>query len=280
MRAGQQTYGNMRPKVNFHYSREKFMSQAELHIKKAENTMRPSGRQPDELRPVSIERNFTRHAEGSVLISCGATRVLCTASVEERVPPFLRGKGEGWVTAEYGMLPRSTGSRMRREASAGKQGGRTLEIQRLIGRCMRAVVDRAALGERTITLDCDVLQADGGTRTASITGAYVALIDACRWLKKEGHIKSDPVHGQVAAVSVGIFKNTAVLDLDYPEDSNAETDMNVVMNDGGAFIEVQGTAEGHAFRRDELDAMLSLAEKGIRELMAAQADALADALES
>ena len=236
--------------------------------------MRPSGRQPDELRPVSIERNFTRHAEGSVLISCGATRVLCTASVEDRVPPFLRGKGEGWVTAEYGMLPRSTGSRMRREASAGKQGGRTLEIQRLIGRSMRAVVDRVALGERTITLDCDVLQADGGTRTASITGAYVALIDACRWLQKEGHIRSDPVHGQIAAVSVGIFASTPVLDLDYPEDSNAETDMNVVMNDGGAFIEVQGTAEGHAFRRDELDTMLGLAEKGIRELMAAQSLAL------
>jgi ribonuclease PH len=236
--------------------------------------MRPSGRQPDELRPVIIERQYTRHAEGSVLIACGATRVLCTASVEERIPPFLRGKGEGWVTAEYGMLPRSTGSRMRREASAGKQGGRTLEIQRLIGRSMRSVVDRAALGERTITLDCDVLQADGGTRTASITGAYVALKDACNWLQKRGHIKSDPIHGQIAAVSVGIFENTPVLDLDYPEDSNAETDMNVVMNDGGAFIEVQGTAEGHAFRREELDIMLSLAEKGIRELMAAQSIAL------
>ena len=178
------------------------------------------------------------------------------------------------MTAEYGMLPRSTNSRMRREASAGKQGGRTLEIQRLIGRSMRAVVNRAALGERTITLDCDVLQADGGTRTASITGAYVALTDACRWLKKKGHIKSDPMFGQVAAVSVGIFGDEPVLDLDYPEDSNAETDMNVVMNDGGAFIEVQGTAEGHAFRRDELDAMLALAEKGIRELMAAQNAAL------
>ena len=236
--------------------------------------MRPSGRQPDELRPVTIERNYTRHAEGSVLISCGATRVLCTASVEERVPHFLRGRGEGWVTAEYGMLPRSTGSRMRREASAGKQGGRTLEIQRLIGRSMRAVVDRAALGERTITLDCDVLQADGGTRTAAITGAYVALIDACRWLRTKDLIKSDPVHGQVAAVSVGIYENVPVLDLDYPEDSNAETDMNVVMNDGGAFIEVQGTAEGHAFRRDELDVMLALAEKGIRELFLAQSDAL------
>jgi ribonuclease PH len=236
--------------------------------------MRPSGRQADELRPVSIERHYTKHAEGSVLIACGATRVLCTASVEERLPAFLRGKGEGWVTAEYGMLPRSTDSRMRREASAGKQGGRTLEIQRLIGRSMRAVVNRAALGERTITLDCDVLQADGGTRTASITGAYVALTDACRWLQAKGKIDSFPIHGQVAAVSVGIFGDTPVLDLDYPEDSNAETDMNVVMNDGGAFIEVQGTAEGHAFRRDELDVMLGLAEKGIRELMAAQSAAL------
>ena len=236
--------------------------------------MRPSGRQADELRSVSIERQFTKHAEGSVLISCGGTRVLCTASIEERVPTFLRGKGEGWVTAEYGMLPRSTGSRMRREASVGKQGGRTLEIQRLIGRSMRAVVDRAALGERTITLDCDVIQADGGTRTASITGAFVALKDACNYLRNQGNIKDDPVHGQVAAVSVGIFENTPVLDLDYSEDSNAETDMNVVMNDGGAFIELQGTAEGHAFRRDELDAMLALAEKGIRELMAAQTVAL------
>jgi ribonuclease PH len=237
--------------------------------------MRPSGRQPDELRPVQIKRNFTRHAEGSVLISCGETRVLCTASVEDRVPGFLRGKGEGWVTAEYGMLPRSTGSRMRREASTGRQGGRTLEIQRLIGRSMRAVMDRAALGERTITLDCDVLQADGGTRTASITGAYVALADACNWLLQSGLIENNPLHGQVAAVSVGIYENTPLLDLDYPEDSNAETDMNVVMNDGGGFIEVQGTAEGHAFRRSELDTLLTLAEKGIRDLMAAQASALA-----
>lgn len=236
--------------------------------------MRPSGRQPDELRNISIQRNFTRHAEGSVLISCGDTRVLCTASVEERVPNFLRGKGEGWVTAEYGMLPRSTGSRMRREASSGKQGGRTLEIQRLIGRSMRAIVDRQALGERTITLDCDVLQADGGTRTASITGAYVALADACNYLLEKGSIRKNPLHGQVAAVSVGIFSSMPVLDLDYPEDSTAETDMNVVMNDGGAFIEVQGTAEGHAFRRSELDQMLELAEKGIRELMTAQLKAL------
>ena len=237
--------------------------------------MRPSGRAPEELRNIVIKRNFTCHAEGSVLICCGETQVLCTASVEERVPPFLRGKGEGWVTAEYGMLPRSTGSRMSREAARGKQGGRTLEIQRLIGRSLRAVIDRAALGERTITLDCDVLQADGGTRTASITGAYVALVDACRWLLSRGMIETDPVHGQVAAVSVGIFGSEPVLDLDYPEDSRAETDMNVVMNDGGAFIELQGTAEGHAFRRGELDVMLDLAEKGIRQLMEFQQEALA-----
>ena len=238
--------------------------------------MRPSGRQADELRPVTITRNYTCHAEGSVMIACGNTRVLCTASVESRVPPFLRGKGEGWVTAEYGMLPRSTGSRMRREASAGKQGGRTLEIQRLIGRSLRAVVDRVALGEHTITLDCDVLQADGGTRTASITGAYVALVDACRWLLANKKIIKNPVHGQVAAVSVGIFDNTPVLDLDYPEDSGAETDMNVVMNDGGGFIEIQGTAEGHAFRRNELDQLIVLADKGIRTLLEAQSAALAD----
>ena len=236
--------------------------------------MRPSGRAPDQLRTTTITRNFTRHAEGSVLIACGDTRVLCTASVEERVPMFLRGKGEGWVTAEYGMLPRSTGSRMQREAARGKQGGRTLEIQRLIGRSLRAVVDRAALGERTVTLDCDVLQADGGTRSASITGAYVALVDACRWLRQQRMIRRDPVHGQVAAVSVGIYQDVPVLDLDYAEDSDAETDMNVVMNDGGAFIEVQGTAEGHAFRRDELDRMLDLADAGVRELMQLQNEAL------
>jgi ribonuclease PH len=238
--------------------------------------MRPSGRQLDELRSVTITRNYTCHAEGSVLICCGNTKVLCTASVESRVPPFLRGKGEGWVTAEYGMLPRSTGSRMRREASSGKQGGRTLEIQRLIGRSLRAVVDRTALGEHTITVDCDVLQADGGTRTASITGAYVALVDACRWMMENKKIKQNPVHGQIAAVSVGIFKNEAVLDLDYPEDSNAETDMNVVMNDGGGFIEIQGTAEGHAFRKDELDQLIGLADKGIRELLEAQSAALSE----
>ena len=238
--------------------------------------MRPSGRQLDELRELTITRNYTCHAEGSVLIACGNTKVLCTASVESRVPPFLRGRGEGWVTAEYGMLPRSTGSRMRREASSGKQGGRTLEIQRLIGRSLRAVVDRAALGEHTITVDCDVIQADGGTRTASITGAYVALVDACRWMLANGKIKKNPVHGQVAAVSVGIYKNTPVLDLDYPEDSSAETDMNVVMNDGGGFIELQGTAEGHAFRKDELDQLLVLADKGIKSLLEAQLVALAE----
>jgi ribonuclease PH len=236
--------------------------------------MRPSGRQPDELRNIIITRNFTRHAEGSVLIQCGGTQVLCTASVEERIPPFLRGKNEGWVTAEYGMLPRSTGSRMGREAARGKQGGRTLEIQRLIGRSLRAVVDRTALGERSITLDCDVIQADGGTRTASITGAYVALADACDWLLQRGLIKSNPIHGQVAAVSVGIYQNTPVLDLDYDEDSTAETDMNVVMNDGGGFIELQGTAEGHAFRQEELEGMLALARSGIGQLMQHQRDAL------
>jgi len=226
------------------------------------------------MRSVVIKRNFTRHAEGAVLMCCGDTQVLCTATVEERVPHFLRGKGEGWVTAEYGMLPRSTGSRMSREAARGKQGGRTLEIQRLIGRSLRAVVDRAALGERTITLDCDVIQADGGTRTASITGAYVALVDACRWLAARGLTTRDPIHGQVAAVSVGIVGNTPVLDLDYDEDSAAETDLNVVMNDGGAFIELQGTAEGHAFHRGELERMLDLAEQGVRRLLELQAEAL------
>ena len=238
--------------------------------------MRPSGRQPEELRETVITRHYTRHAEGSVLICCGETRVLCNASVEDRVPPFLRGSGEGWVTAEYGMLPRSTDSRMTREAARGRQGGRTLEIQRLIGRSLRAVVDRAALGERTITLDCDVIQADGGTRTAAITGAYVALNDACHWLLKQGKISASPIHGQVAAVSVGIFGDTPVLDLDYAEDSVAETDMNVVMNDGGAFIELQGTAEGHAFHRNELDRLLDLAQSGIEQLMAMQRQSLDD----
>ncbi|SBV36721.1 Ribonuclease PH [uncultured Stenotrophomonas sp.] len=235
---------------------------------------RPSGRQADQLRSVTLERAFTRHAEGSVLVSFGHTRVLCTASIENRVPAFLRGKGEGWVTAEYGMLPRSTHTRSDREAARGKQSGRTQEIQRLIGRTLRACIDRNALGERTITLDCDVLQADGGTRTAAITGAYVALVDAVNLLLKRGEIKRNPIFGAVAAVSVGVYKGVPVLDLDYAEDSDCDTDMNVVMNDGGGFIELQGTAEGHAFRRDELDALLALAEKGIGELFAAQQQAL------
>ncbi len=236
---------------------------------------RPSGRAPDQLREVRIERAHTRHAEGSVLVCFGDTRVLCTASVENRVPAFLRGKGEGWVTAEYGMLPRATHTRGDREAARGKQGGRTLEIQRLVGRALRACVDRRALGERTITLDCDVIQADGGTRTAAITGAYVALVDAARWLLARNEIRKDPVFGAVAAVSVGVYRGVPVLDLDYAEDSDCDTDMNVVMNDGGGFIELQGTAEGHAFRRDELDALLGLAERGIGELLAMQREALA-----
>ena len=238
--------------------------------------MRPSGRQPDELRQIRITRNYTKHAEGSVLVEFGDTKVICTATIEGRLPGWLRGKGQGWVTAEYGMLPRATGKRMGREAAHGKQGGRTMEIQRLIARSLRAVVDLKALGEVMITVDCDVIQADGGTRTASITGGYVAMADAISHLKREKVIKKDPLHGQVASVSVGIFEGAPVLDLDYPEDSSAETDMNVVMNDGGAFIEVQGTAEGHAFRREELDAMLALAEKGIKELIAYQAEALND----
>ncbi|RDY65780.1 ribonuclease PH [Lysobacter soli] len=235
---------------------------------------RPSGRAPSQMREVRIERGYTRHAEGSVLVSFGETRVLCTASVENKAPPFLRGKGEGWVTAEYGMLPRATHSRSDREAARGKQGGRTLEIQRLIGRSLRACVDRKVLGERTITLDCDVLQADGGTRTAAITGAYVALVDAVQWLLKRREIARDPIFGAVAAVSVGIYRGVPVLDLDYAEDSACDTDMNVVMNDGGGFIELQGTAEGHAFRREELDALTSLAEAGIAELIAKQREAL------
>ena len=235
---------------------------------------RPSGRTADQMRTVSIARGFTRHAEGSVLVAFGDTRVLCTASVDNKVPGFMRGKGEGWVTAEYGMLPRATHTRNDREASRGKQGGRTLEIQRLIGRSLRACVDRSALGERTITLDCDVLQADGGTRTAAITGAYVALVDAVRWLQKRKDISKNPIIGAVAAVSVGVYRGTPVLDLDYAEDSDCDTDMNVVMNDGGGFIELQGTAEGHAFRRDELDALLVLAGEGCNELFAAQQAAL------
>ena len=210
-----------------------------------------------------------------MLVEFGDTRVLCTASAEEGVPGFLRNSGRGWVTAEYGMLPRATHTRSKREAASGKQGGRTLEIQRLIGRALRAVVDLKALGERTITIDCDVLQADGGTRTASITGGYVALVDAMDALVRKGALRESPIHGQVAAVSVGIWAGVPVLDLDYAEDSDAETDMNVVMNNGGGFIEVQGTAEGHAFRRDELDAMLALASKGCSELVAMQRAALA-----
>ena len=235
---------------------------------------RPSGRAPDELRRVSFTRRRTKHAEGSVLVEFGDTQVLCTASVEESVPQFLRGKSQGWITAEYGMLPRATHTRTAREAARGKQSGRTQEIQRLIGRSLRAVADLRALGERTITLDCDVLQADGGTRTASITGAYVALAEACERLVARRLIAASPLHGQVAAVSVGIVGGVPVLDLDYEEDSQAETDMNVVMNNGGAFVEIQGTAEGHAFRRHELDALLNLAAHGIGELFALQAQAL------
>jgi ribonuclease PH len=235
---------------------------------------RQDGRANDALRPVRFTRNFTRYAEGSVLVEFGHTRVLCTASIEEGVPGFLRGKGQGWVTAEYGMLPRATHTRGSREAAKGKQSGRTQEIQRLIGRSLRAALDLTALGERTVTLDCDVLQADGGTRTASVTGAYVALADACARLVTQKGIAS-PLHGQIAAVSVGIVGGRAVLDLDYIEDSGAETDMNVVMNSGGGFIEVQGTAEGHAMRRDELDALLALATQGTAQLFDLQRAALA-----
>jgi ribonuclease PH len=236
--------------------------------------VRPSGRAPDELRPIRITRHFTRHAEGSVLIEFGDTRVLCTASVEETVPSFLRNTGKGWITAEYGMLPRATHTRNKREAATGKQGGRTLEIQRLIGRALRAVVDLKALGERSITVDCDVLQADGGTRTAAITGGYVAMADAVNALVRKGVLRDSPIHGQVAAVSVGIWAGQPVLDLDYAEDSDAETDMNIVMNNGGGFIEVQGTAEGHAFRRNELDELLNLAANGVGQLLARQLEAL------
>jgi ribonuclease PH len=233
---------------------------------------RPSGRAVDELRAVRFTRQYTKHAEGSVLVEFGSTRVLCTASVEEGVPGFLRGKGQGWVTAEYGMLPRATHTRSPREAAKGKQSGRTQEIQRLIGRSMRAITNLAAIGERTITIDCDVLQADGGTRTAAITGSYVALADACDGLLAKRLITTSPLHGQVAAISVGICKGVPVIDLDYAEDSGAETDMNVVMNNGGGFIEVQGTAEGHAFRRHELDALLNLAAEGIAKLFQLQTE--------
>lgn len=237
--------------------------------------MRPSGRAPDQLRPIRFTRGYTKHAEGSVLVEFGDTKVICTASVEERVPPFLKGAGQGWVTAEYGMLPRATGTRSAREAARGKQGGRTLEIQRLIARSLRAAVDLTALGERQITVDCDVIQADGGTRTASISGGFLALHDAVAHLVRQNRLSSSPLHGMVASVSVGIYDGVPVLDLDYAEDSNAETDMNVVMNDAGHFIEVQGTAEGHAFRMDELTQMLALAQSGIAEIVSAQNAALA-----
>jgi ribonuclease PH len=232
--------------------------------------MRPSQRQPDQLRDIRITRNYTMHAEGSVLIECGNTKVICTASIEDRVPGFLKGKGSGWVTAEYGMLPRSTSSRMRREASSGKQGGRTMEIQRLIGRSLRACVDLDKLGERTVTIDCDVIQADGGTRTASISGAFVALSDAVQSLLDAKAISDNPIHCQVAAISVGVYQGVPVLDLDYAEDCSAETDMNIVMDDNGGFIEVQGTAEGAAFSQDNLNDMLALAKKGISEIFTIQ----------
>jgi ribonuclease PH len=241
------------------------------------DAMRPSGRQPDQMREVKVTRNFTMHAEGSVLIEFGNTKVLCNASVTRGVPRWLRGSGSGWVTAEYGMLPRATNSRTDREASRGKQSGRTLEIQRLIGRSLRAAIDLNKLGENTITIDCDVLQADGGTRTASITGSYIALIDAINELKKDknGALKGNPIKNQVAAISVGIYKGQAVLDLDYAEDSTAETDMNVVMTETGGFVEVQGTAEGAPYTQDELNQMLTLAKKGIEELTAIQKASLA-----
>jgi ribonuclease PH len=237
--------------------------------------MRPSQRQPDQLRTVKITRNFTRHAEGSVLIEMGDTRVLCTASVEESLPPFLRGKGQGWVTAEYGMLPRSTHTRSAREAAKGKQTGRTQEIQRLIGRSLRAVTDLKALGERQITLDCDVLQADGGTRCASITGAWIALYEACDKLVQAGKLPANPVKDHVAAISVGIFEGSPVLDLDYPEDANCDTDMNVIMTGQGGIVEVQGTAEGEPFTREQMNVLMDLATLGIRQLVAAQESALA-----
>jgi ribonuclease PH len=240
--------------------------------------MRPSGRNPEQLREIKFTCGYTKHAEGSVLVEFGDTRVLCTASIERGVPHFLKGKNEGWITAEYGMLPRSTHERMRREASHGKQGGRTLEIQRLIGRSLRAAIDLKALGENTITIDCDVLQADGGTRTASITGGFVALSLAVKKMLATKQLKKNPLHGQVASVSVGIYNGIPVLDLDYAEDSNAETDMNVVMNDAGAYIELQGTAEGHAFRVEELNAMLALASDGIKQLLVKQQQALETSL--
>ncbi|MDE2093768.1 MAG: ribonuclease PH [Burkholderiales bacterium] len=236
--------------------------------------LRSENRAPDALRPITLTRNYTKHAEGSVLVEFGHTKVLCTASVEDKVPPHKRGSGEGWVTAEYGMLPRATHTRSDREAARGKQSGRTQEIQRLIGRSMRCVFDLKALGERTISLDCDVLQADGGTRTAAITGAFVAAFDAVSWLRAQGKLGASPIRGFVAAVSVGIVRGTPLLDLEYTEDSACDTDMNVVMTDAGGFVEVQGTAEGAAFSRDEMNALLGLADQGIRTLIAAQRRAL------
>lgn len=237
---------------------------------------RPSGRAADQLRSIRITRNYTKHAEGSVLVEFGDTKVICTASVEAGVPRFLKGQGQGWLTAEYGMLPRSTGERNQREASRGKQGGRTLEIQRLIGRSLRAALDMSKLGENTIYLDCDVIQADGGTRTASITGAMVALVDALKVLKKRGALKGEPLKQMIAAVSVGVYQGEPVLDLDYLEDSAAETDLNVVMTEGGGFIEIQGTAEGEPFQPEQLNAMLALARQGMDELFRIQKAALAD----
>jgi len=237
---------------------------------------RPSGRSPEQLRDITITRNFTCHAEGSVLVCFGNTKVICTASAEAGVPRFMRGQGKGWVTAEYGMLPRSTGSRMGREASRGKQGGRTVEIQRLIGRSLRAALDLSKLGENTITIDCDVIQADGGTRTAAITGACVAMVDALNHLQRKKLITEDPLLHMIASVSVGIYQGVPVLDLDYPEDSAADTDMNVIMAESGEFIEVQGTAEGATFKRSELDSLLDLAGEGIAELVQVQRKALAE----
>ncbi len=236
--------------------------------------MRPSQRKPDQLRQVRITRNYTKHAEGSVLMECGDTKVICTASIVEKVPGFLKGKNQGWLTAEYGMLPRSTNTRIDREAARGKQSGRTQEIQRLIGRSLRAVVDLAKLGERTIHIDCDVIQADGGTRTASITGAYIAVHDAISYLVSKGLLTESPLRDSVAAISVGIYQGTPVLDLDYLEDSDCDTDMNVVMTGQGGFVEIQGTAEGAPFSHSEMSSLMALAEKGIRELVAAQQAAL------
>jgi ribonuclease PH len=238
--------------------------------------MRPSGRAPNQLREIRFTRRYTKHAEGSVLVEFGDTRVLCTASVDEKVPPFLKGKGQGWVTAEYGMLPRSTGSRMPREAATGRQGGRTQEIQRLIGRSLRAAVDLTRLGERTFTVDCDVLQADGGTRTAAITGGCLALVDAIEHVRKTKKIAANPLRQLVASVSAGMYRGTAVLDLDYAEDSSAETDMNFVMNESAGFIEVQGTAEGAPFTHTQMLEMTALAEHGIRTLIERQKQALAN----